>query len=584
MIPKTKVEEILDRADILTVVGEYVTLQKKGANFWGLCPFHQEKSPSFSVTPQKNIFYCFGCHKGGNSAAFVMEMEHIGYGEALRLLAQKAGIQIEESRDQDNPQDKQNQALYELFSRIAKTFTHFLLKDPQGKEALELLTSRGISLTSIEKFSLGYAPADRWWLHGFLKSKNYTPDFLVLSGLFSAQYPEISPFSGRLIFPIKNSRGQFIAFGGRLLGKQEGPKYLNSPENPVFKKRANLYGIDLALPEIRKTRTAYLCEGYMDVIAFHQAGQINAVAPLGTAFTPEQALFLKRAADKIILVFDGDSAGQKAALRSIPLCEEAGLESETIILPQDQDPSSILEKEGADSLKNISKYSINSFEFALDYFISTNTKDGRIDLRTAMESIFVLADCITTEVKRESFFQTVAKKLKVGSKTIVTDYQNRKLPRKPKVLEPNTLEMPTKSGPDFQLLLVVLSHGEFYPVLRRHLTPQDFDEPVSKRLFEWFEEKLGNFGLDQFMAEWEESPLKKEALQRLSTGELDQNPEQFLNDGVRRIKVRSLEKKRRSILDSLSNEGLMPEDLEGLLEEKMFIDSEIERYKVSTNV
>lgn len=586
MIPKNKVEEILDRSDILTVVGEYVALTRKGANYWGLCPFHNEKTPSFSVTPQKNIFYCFGCHKGGNPAAFIMEVEHIGYGEALRLLASKAGIQVEEVRETENPEEKQNQAILELFSRLAKTFTHFLQKDPMGAQALDLLKSRGVDPQSMEKFQLGYAPPDRWWLHGFLKSKNYSPEFLRLTGLFSSQYPEISLFSHRLMFPIRNKSGQVIAFGGRILGKDEGPKYINSPENPVFKKRANLYGMDLALSEIRKSRTAYLCEGYMDVIAFHQAGQTNAVAPLGTAFTPEQALFLKRAAERVYLVFDGDAAGQKAALRAIPLCEQAGLDSETIILPPDQDPSSILEKEGADSLKNISKYSINSFEFALDFFIASNTRDGRIDLRTAMDQVFTLADSLTAEVRREVFLQAAARKFKLGTQAVLTDYRNRKNPRRNELPAggEKPVEMPSKAGPDFLLLLMVLSHSEFYPDLRRHLTPEDFDDPASRRLFGWMEEKGSGFQLDAFIQEWEDSPLKKEALLRLSTGELDQNSPQFLQDGIRRVKVRSLEKKRQTILASLSRDGLSAEELEGLLEEKMFIDSEIERYKVTTNV
>jgi DNA primase len=309
-IPEHTLSEIQNRLDAAEVIGEYVSLQKKGGRYWGRCPFHQEKTPSFCVTPEKGFFYCFGCHKGGGLIQFVMEIEKIPFLDAVEMLAKKAGVEIQ--REEGEQGGVKRETFLELNKRLAGSFHWLLCESPLAEDARAYLAGRGIGEDEIRSFQLGYAPADREWLKKFLKTKSYSDDFLAKTGLFSdSSGGKAALFANRIIFPIANARGETVAFGGRALS--EGvPKYLNSPETQYFKKGENLFGIDKALPEIKKTGASVLVEGYMDVLAMHRAGVSNCVAPLGTALTELQARFMKRYARNAVLVFDGDEAGEKA--------------------------------------------------------------------------------------------------------------------------------------------------------------------------------------------------------------------------------------------------------------------------------
>ncbi len=261
-ISSSTIEEVSQRTDIVSLVGEYVRLEKRGSNYWGCCPFHAEKTPSFSVTPEKKMCYCFGCHKGGSAINFIMEVEKISFVEAVKFLAKKNGVEIiydgktpttKEMAEQE-ARNRLKDDLLDLYKRIAATYRYFLTSTEQGRFAREYLASRGVSEEIAEEFGLGYAPADRRWLKNFLSSKNYSQEFLASSGLFSQKYPDIAFFSERLMFPICNSRGQVIAFGGRIL-RDNGPKYLNSSEMPQYKKGETLYAFHLAKNEIRQQKS-----------------------------------------------------------------------------------------------------------------------------------------------------------------------------------------------------------------------------------------------------------------------------------------------------------------------------------------
>jgi len=368
-IAQSSVQEVLNRTDAIAVVEDHLRLEKRGGRYWGRCPFHaggQEKTPSFTVDPDQKLYYCFGCRKGGGIIDFVMEMEKTSYPETIKNLARKFGVELsyEGGGDEENESWQEEQSrkeqLFELYRRTALTFSHFLREKPEGKPALDYLLSRGISAAMIEHFRLGYAPADRDWLYGFLQSKGYSPDFLDGSGLFSANYRGMAFFTNRLMFPIADRQGRVAAFGGRAMpgatqsdGK-EPPKYINTREIETYKKSQVLYALDLALPEIRRSKTVYLAEGYMDVIALHQAGVTNAVAPCGTAFTDEQAKTLRHWADTAVLVFDTDEAGRQAAEKGIITCRKNGL-SCSLYAPDKsnealKDPAEILQKFGADTL------------------------------------------------------------------------------------------------------------------------------------------------------------------------------------------------------------------------------------------
>ncbi len=279
-IPDRIIDDIAQRLDIAEVVGDYVTLKPKGGRYWGLCPFHREKTPSFTVTPDKGVYYCFGCHQGGSIYSFVMEMEKLTFVEAVRFLAKKAGVEISWEEKTDHS-DKRS-AFLELYRRVAGSLHHILMNREIAERARNYLQARGFNQDILTFFQVGYAPAKRNWFYGFLQKKNYSEGFLKASGLFSQHDGRVNPyFRDRIIFPIVNTRGEVIAFGGRTLGNLE-PKYLNSPETPFFRKGANLVGLNQAMKSIREEKNFILVEGYLDVLALKQCGIDNAVAHLGT--------------------------------------------------------------------------------------------------------------------------------------------------------------------------------------------------------------------------------------------------------------------------------------------------------------
>ena len=280
----------MERTDVTALIGEYTRLERRGDEWWGCCPFHNEKTPSFKVDPSKGLYYCFGCHEGGNTVDFVCNMEKLSYREAIVFLAKLAGVEVVysgayQSQSQENSQrDSLRDQFTDMYTRVAGSYHYCLTSTPEGKQALDYILDRGITLETVQKFQLGYSPANRRWLRVFLKGKNYSDEFLDQSGLFSKKYPNISFFSHRLMFPICDRQGRVVAFGGRLLAG-EGPKYINSGELVQYQKGKTLYAFHHARQSIRKEKAVIFCEGYMDVLAYHQCGLTHAVAPLGTALT-----------------------------------------------------------------------------------------------------------------------------------------------------------------------------------------------------------------------------------------------------------------------------------------------------------
>ena len=356
LISKETINLVHDTVDIVSVIGEVTKLERRSGNdWWGCCPFHGEKTPSFHVDGDKRFYYCFGCHEKGDVIHFLMEMEKISYVEAVTNLAKRAGIAIK-YEDGANPElfkkDNKSEQFIDLYDRAASMFHYLMMETEQGKKALEYIKSRGLDDDTIKKFKLGYAPENRHWLYGFLKSKNYSDEFLKESGLFSKNYPNVTLFSDRLMFPIFNRNGKVVAFSGRVLHPQrenEG-KYLNSPELPHYKKRETLFCFNFAKNSIRAHKTAIICEGNMDCIAYHQCGIDYAVAPLGTAFTDEQVKMLQGFADTILLSFDSDAAGQNATKKAISMCRKHDLTVKIIQLKGGKDPAEILLKYGKENL------------------------------------------------------------------------------------------------------------------------------------------------------------------------------------------------------------------------------------------
>ncbi len=384
--PPSFIDELVARNPIEDVVGQYVSLKRSGSNMFGLCPFHGEKTASFSVNPDKGIYYCFGCHKGGGAINFQMEIEGLSYPDAVRALAKRAGMAV--------PEDEQYQSRYRAQERLwalhreAARFFHSQLYSPIGKQALDYALGRGMSKAILTTFGVGYAP-DSWdSMVKAMRAKGYTDQELIDSGLVTQSQKNKSLFDrfrDRLMFPIIDVRGNVIGFGGRALKTDENTaKYLNSPETMIFNKRKNLFGLNLAKKS--KAGSIILVEGNIDVVALHQYGFDNAVASLGTSLTEEQAALLTRYAEQVILIYDNDKAGQNATQRAIPILEKAGLQVKVLHVRDAKDPDEFLKKFGADKFKLLLNESSNRVEYQL------NSIRSKYDLRADDQKVKFLQE------------------------------------------------------------------------------------------------------------------------------------------------------------------------------------------------
>ena len=406
--PPSFIDELVARNPIEDVVGHYVSLKRSGGNLFGLCPFHGEKTASFSVAPDKGIYYCFGCHKGGGAINFMMEMEGLSYPDAVRALAKRAGLEVPED-EQYQSRYRQQERLWALHKEAARFF-HSQLYAPVGAAALQYALGRGMNKYILTTFGVGYAP-DSWdSLVKAMRAKGYTDQELTDSGLVTVSQKNGSIFDrfrDRLMFPIIDTRGNVIAFGGRTVKKDaDTAKYLNSPETLIFNKRKNLFGLNLA----KKTKQNYLIlvEGNIDVVALHQYGFDNAIASLGTSLTEEQAVLMSRYTENVVLIYDGDEAGQRATRRAIPMLEKAGIGVKVLQLKDAKDPDEYLKKFGADKFKLLLEGSANRVEYQLSAIAKKyDLKEDEQRIKYIQESAELIST-LGSPVQREIYGHRVA--------------------------------------------------------------------------------------------------------------------------------------------------------------------------------
>ena len=363
--PEEVIEEVRTRNDIVDIISGYVKLQKKGSNYFGLCPFHHEKSPSFSVSQSKQMYHCFGCGVSGNVFTFVMEYENYTFREAVELLADRSGVKLPkmEYSKEAKAQADLRAALLEI-NKMAANYFYYQLKQPQGQQGCQYLMGRGLTEQTIRRFGLGYSNKTSNDLYQFLRSKGYEDSILKETGLVTIEERGArDKFWNRVMFPIMDVNNRVIGFGGRVMGDGE-PKYLNSPETKLFDKSRNLYGLNYA--RLSREKFILLCEGYMDVIAMHQAGFTNAVASLGTAFTSQHAALLKRYTDQVVLTYDSDGAGVKAALRAIPILKSVGMSVRVLNMRPYKDPDEFIKNLGPEAFRQRIAEARNSFLFEID--------------------------------------------------------------------------------------------------------------------------------------------------------------------------------------------------------------------------
>ena len=601
LISKATIAEVSNRLDAISVVGDYIRLEQKGGRWWGKCPFHgggQEKTPSFKVDPDLKMYHCFGCNKGGSVIGFVMEMDKLSFPEAIKSLAHKMSIEIiyEEGTSSDTEDNSKKEELYELYRRLTLTFQHFLKEDAG---ALKYINDRGISPEMAETFKLGFAPADRSFLHRFLNEKGYSDDFLEKSGLFSSKYKNNPLFAGRLIFPISDRQGRIVAFGGRALpgtvqhDGNEPPKYINSPETEIYKKGQTLFAIDLAKPEMRLSKTVYLAEGYMDVIALHQAGVTNAVAPLGTAFTDDQGIWLRRWAENVILILDDDEAGQKAAYKAILTCRKNGLNCSLVNMNAEKndekvkDPAEILQKFGSEILKKKIKFIINDFEYLI-FRAKLQFDAAKGGVNRAAQFMFPYLEALDSEVERSDCITRIADIFKIERGAVQKDYLN--WISKGRVSSFNKTEpsekpaLQVKINEELNLLINVALNMELYPEFRAALEIKEIDDEAAKELFIALEEcyKHEESGVDSLLARINDGALRQFVAKRGTTAEFKNDPRKFMEDGIKSIRIKRL-KKRIIEIESLMRESERVSssstdlNIDELLAEKIDIDMQIRK-------
>ena len=554
--PEELIEEVRTRNDIVEVISGYVRLQKKGSNYFGLCPFHNEKSPSFSVSPGKQMYYCFGCGAGGNVITFLMEYENQTFPEAVRTLAQRAGIALPEADDSKEAKqaDSRRAKLLEINKEAAKYF-YYQLRTERGSVGMEYLRKRELSDETMNHFGLGYANKYSNDLIQYLKSKGYSEDLIRDAGLCNVdeKHGMYDKFWNRVMFPIQDINHRVIGFGGRVMGDGK-PKYLNSPETEIFDKSRNLYGLNFA--RTSRKGNVILCEGYMDVIAMHQAGFTQAVASLGTAFTSGQASLLRRYANEILLSYDSDGAGVNAALRAIGILKEAGMTGRVINLEPYKDPDEFIKALGGEEFQKRLDHAENSFFFELRQ-LQKNYDLSDPEQKTAFHREIARKLCtFSEEVERENYIEAVAQKYHisfenlrrlVGTYAAQTGLAQPVIRPKSGVQKKKTAAEGIKNSQKL-LLTWLVEQPQLYRQISKYISPKDFTEglyeKVADRLFEELEQ--GNINPASIISMFEEEEDQREAASlfhtKLERLESTAEQEKALHDIVCAVKRNSYER------------------------------------------
>lgn len=562
-----QIEEVRSRSDIVSVIGRYVRLKRAGSGYTGLCPFHNEKTPSFHVNPARQMYKCFGCGVGGNVLTFVMEYENLTFPEAMEMLAQEAGIELpkQEMTAQQKQQESLRQTLLEINKKAARYY-FALLKSPRGKPGYDYLTGRSLSDETILHFGLGYAGQGGGELYQYMKKEGYSDSVLKETGLFKMdERGAYDKFWNRVMFPIMDANNRVIGFGGRVMGDAK-PKYLNSPETKIFDKSRNLFGLNYA--KRGKRNNMILCEGYMDVIALHQAGFTNAVASLGTAFTEQQANLIRRYTDEVLLTYDSDGAGIKAAMRAIPMLRRAGITGKVIHMEPYKDPDEFIKNLGAEEFEKRMEEAQNSFFFEIEvikknYSMSDPEQKTKFIHETA-KKLLVFED----KIQRDNYLEAVAARYNIKTedlRQLVVRYGNQMPAGYQEVMEERQQERirkgkkkETREGISYSyrlLLSWLIEEPKLFTQIREWIKPEDFEEglyrTVAKELYDQMDR--GELEPARIIGHFEEveDQNKVASMFQTSFGSKieDDEKKKAITDLILKIKEHSIERQAGQITD-----------------------------------
>ncbi len=547
------IDEVVSRSDIVDIISGYIKLKKNGSSYVGLCPFHNEKSPSFSVSGQKQLYHCFGCGAGGNVITFIMEYENYTFLEAVRFLADRAGMTLpEESYSDKEKKERDIKTRLLEINKIAATYYYHQLKGEKGRAGLEYLKKRQLSDEIINRFGLGFAPQTTGELYKLLKEKGYDDEILKESGLFTYERGVREKFWNRVIYPIMDINNKVIGFGGRVMGDAK-PKYLNSPETKLFDKSRNLYGLNIA--RTSRKNNLIICEGYMDVISMHQAGFSQAVASLGTALTPGHARLMKRYADTALVTYDSDEAGVKAALRAIPLLKEAGITTKVVNMRPYKDPDEFIKALGQEAFQERLDNAENSFMYEISTIEKKyDRKDPEGSTSFEREVAAKLIN-FSEKLERENYLRAVSARFSIpqeGLRELVAKYGSREgimarnerpaADNKPKKKKENGVRQAEKI-----LLTWMTDDLDIFEKVKQYISPQDFIDPLMKdvavKLYEQYDKGSVNPAaiINTYSTEEEHNEVASIFSRELNEGLSRQERQKALNDTVIKIKRNSIE-------------------------------------------
>jgi DNA primase len=580
------IEKVREANNIEDVIGSYVKLQRKGTSYMGLCPFHNEKTPSFSVHPVRQMYHCFGCGASGDVFSFLMEYDRLSFQEAVVRLAERAGIAVQQeetSREQRKAESERNKLL-EIQKEAAKYYL-YRLYSPAGKYAMQYLKKRGLTDDTIKKFGLGYADKGANGLYSYLKKKGFSDAMLKESGLFLWDEKRSSmneKFWNRVMFPIMDINRKVIGFGGRVMGDAK-PKYLNSPETKLFDKSRNLYGLYAA--KASRQKSIIICEGYMDVISLHQAGFANAVASLGTALTSQQTALLRKYTKDVYLLYDSDEAGVKAALRAIPLLRSAGLNSKVVNLQPYKDPDELLKADGAEELQKRIDSAENGFMFEVrklyESYDMNDPKESSDFYHEAARKLMAFSD----EIERNSYLASVARQYHIAPEVLKRQLGKLAMQGvRPDDDEPQILQRSYKNKTrenradkaERTMLAWLCKKPGIISKIKNELKPEDFspgmNRTIAEDIFRMYE--AGNYNPVSVLNRFEESEEKTRAAAILEGEELPENEDipKALGEVIVKIKTESLERRLEALpasdmaaLQEIMNEKKKLEDLKKTL-------------------
>ena len=576
------VEEVRTRNDIVDVIGSYVNLKHKGNSYTACCPFHSEKTPSFHVSRDKQMYYCFGCHVGGNVYTFLMEHENFTFPEAVEALAERAGITLpEKSMSAEDKKKADERTRIKEMNKIAAAYFHFLLKTPHGKHALDYLTGRGLTAETIDKFVLGYSDKFSDDLYNYLKKKGYTDDDMKNSGLirFDEKKGAMDQFWNRAMYPIVDANNKVIGFGGRVMG-DGNPKYLNTPDTPVFDKSRNLYGLNYAKKSKRKG--IIFCEGYMDVISMHQAGFDNAVASLGTALTVGQVSLIKRFTDRVYLAYDSDTAGTKATLRALGIMREFELPAKVISLKPYKDPDELIQAEGPEGFEDRINEAKSGVMFEIGILEQQYDNNDPMERTEFQKEVAKVLSKIIDPLARNNYIDTVAQQYSIEKgplKEAVTAYGIREASRVDNIV---FKEQTRRGSPEEEkqnkhmktervLITWLVNDNSLIPAVMEYLSPEDFTDNTYNEIvgiiYKQFEEQ-GKVEpaaiMDKFQSMEEHNKVSSIIQQHYDEQISDSEKAGVITDLVKRIKGRSIKQKMDAAAGDLTLLGKLMVEKKGI--------------------